>query len=145
MRTAVALQLVHVFAITDATLVSGLQVPSRASLATLPSCWLQLWQVCTGDADKWVNNNCVIQTELQRFHVQYGTDDIEVDSSSLWFAGKQMVAENKLKAHVGRHEKTKAVVKLQKKGQGAPAREPVRCQSVLIAVPPRCCTCLSMA
>ena len=57
--------------------------------------------------------------------LQYGTDDVELDTSSLWFAAKQMLPENKLKTHVGRHEKTKAVVKLQKQGQGAPAREPV--------------------
>lgn len=30
-----------------------------------------------------------------------------------------------MKDYLGRHEKTKAVVKLQKKGSGAPAREPV--------------------
>lgn len=43
----------------------------------------------------------------------------------MWFAGKQMIEENKVSVHVGRHENTKAVVKLQKKGQGAPSREPV--------------------
>jgi hypothetical protein len=57
--------------------------------------------------------------------LQFGTDDVELESGSLWFAGKEMLPENKLKVHIGRHEKTKAVVKLQKKGQGAPAREPV--------------------
>lgn len=35
-----------------------------------------------------------------------------------------MAAEKKLSEYVGRHEKTKAVVKLQKKGAGAPGREP---------------------
>jgi Cilia- and flagella-associated protein 298 len=59
-------------------------------------------------------------------YVQYGTDDLELESASLWFAGKQMLPENKLRVHVGRHEKSKVVIKLQKKGQGAPAREPVR-------------------
>ena len=47
------------------------------------------------------------------------------DIATLWFAGKQMLPEKKLSEYLGRHEKTKAVVKLQKKGQGAPAREPV--------------------
>ena len=61
-----------------------------------------------------------------RLRMQYGTDDVDAENASLWFAGKQMLPDNRLKAHVGRHEKTKAVVKLQKKGQGAPAREPVR-------------------
>eukprot|EP00798_Chlamydomonas_sp_ICE-L_P025563 gene25563-11213_t len=36
----------------------------------------------------------------------------------------KMQAEKKLSDYLGRHEKTKAVVKLQKKGSGAPAREP---------------------
>jgi hypothetical protein len=58
--------------------------------------------------------------------LQYGTDDIDGGDAMLWFAGKQMIEENKLSVHVGRHENTKAVVKLQKKGQGAPSREPVR-------------------
>lgn len=57
--------------------------------------------------------------------LQYGTDDLDAASASLWFAGKMMIPENKLSAHTGRHENTKAIVKLQKKGQGAPSREPV--------------------
>lgn len=61
----------------------------------------------------------------QAVFLQYGTDDIEADSASLWFAGKMMIPENKLSVHTGRHENTKAIVKLQKKGQGAPSREPV--------------------
>ena len=36
-----------------------------------------------------------------------------------------MVRSKKLKDFVGRNEKTKIIAKLQKKGQGAPAREPV--------------------
>ncbi|GIL57388.1 hypothetical protein Vafri_12633 [Volvox africanus] len=55
----------------------------------------------------------------------YAADDISADVATLWFAGKQMLPEKKLSDYLGRHEKTKAVVKLQKKGQGAPAREPV--------------------
>ncbi|EFJ46517.1 hypothetical protein VOLCADRAFT_62351, partial [Volvox carteri f. nagariensis] len=55
----------------------------------------------------------------------YAADDIPLDLATLWFAGKQMLPEKKLSDYLGRHEKTKAVVKLQKKGQGAPAREPV--------------------
>ena len=47
-------------------------------------------------------------------------------ASALWFAGKQMLPDKKVSDFLGRHEKTKAVVKLTRKGQGAPAREPVR-------------------
>jgi hypothetical protein len=52
-------------------------------------------------------------------------DDMESGKSQLWFAGKQMIPEKLLKDFVGRHEKTKAVVRLQKMGGGAPQREPV--------------------
>mmetsp|Transcript_22661 Transcript_22661/g.54230 ORF Transcript_22661/g.54230 Transcript_22661/m.54230 type:complete len:300 (+) Transcript_22661:70-969(+) len=55
----------------------------------------------------------------------YASDDLELDKAQLWFAGKQMQPEKLLKDYVGRHEKTKAVVKLQKAGAGPPAREPV--------------------
>eukprot|EP00892_Ulva_mutabilis_P009617 jgi/Ulvmu1/7027/UM033_0086.1 len=55
----------------------------------------------------------------------YGTDDLDAQSATLWFAGKIMIPENKLSVHTGRHENTKAVVKLQKQGQGAPSREPI--------------------
>lgn len=57
---------------------------------------------------------------------QYAADDIPADMATLWFAGKLMLPGKKLSDYLGRHEKTKAVVKLQKKGQGAPAREAVR-------------------
>mmetsp|Transcript_13574 Transcript_13574/g.34136 ORF Transcript_13574/g.34136 Transcript_13574/m.34136 type:complete len:92 (-) Transcript_13574:165-440(-) len=36
-----------------------------------------------------------------------------------------MLPGNKLKDHLGKNEKTKIVGKLQKKGSGAPSREPV--------------------
>lgn len=55
---------------------------------------------------------------------QFGSDDLEAEGAQLWFAGKQMANEKKLSDYLGRHEKTKAVVKLQKKGSGAPSREP---------------------
>lgn len=55
----------------------------------------------------------------------YANDDLDFDKSQLWFAGKHMLPEKLLKDFVGRHEKTKAVVRLQKSGGGAPSREPV--------------------
>ncbi|MEW5314815.1 MAG: hypothetical protein WDW38_006284 [Sanguina aurantia] len=54
----------------------------------------------------------------------YGADDMDADTTSLWFAGKQMIAGKKLSEFLGRNEKSKVVVKLTRKGQGAPAREP---------------------
>eukprot|EP01027_Heterolobosea_sp_BB2_P002234 GEZU01003347.1.p1 GENE.GEZU01003347.1~~GEZU01003347.1.p1 ORF type:complete len:298 (-),score=75.85 GEZU01003347.1:211-1104(-) len=44
--------------------------------------------------------------------------------ATMWWAGKQLHREKKLSDFVGRNEKTKIVAKLQKKGQGPPAREP---------------------
>jgi hypothetical protein len=43
---------------------------------------------------------------------------------SLWWANKELQWEKKLKDYVGSNEKTKIVVKIQKRGQGAPLREP---------------------
>lgn len=62
--------------------------------------------------------------------------DLECDTSTLWFAGKQLQPEKKLIDYLGRNENTRAVVKLQKKGSGPPAREPVSqllCVAVLVA------------
>lgn len=50
---------------------------------------------------------------------------MDPDSSTLWFAGKQLQPDKKLSDFLGRNENTRAVVKLQKKGAGPPAREPV--------------------
>jgi len=55
----------------------------------------------------------------------FAAEEMDPETSTLWFAGKQMLPEKLLKDYVGRHEKTKVVVKLQKKGSGAPGREPV--------------------
>ena len=52
-----------------------------------------------------------------------GADILDAQTAQLWWAGKQMIPENKLSDHVGRNEKTKIVAKLQKKGGGAPQRE----------------------
>ncbi|XP_037078758.1 cilia- and flagella-associated protein 298-like isoform X4 [Pollicipes pollicipes] len=45
--------------------------------------------------------------------------------AQLWFSGKEMLRGKKLSDYVGKNEKTKLVVKMQKKGQGAPGREPL--------------------
>ena len=50
---------------------------------------------------------------------------LEEDTAQLWWAGKQLDRTKLLRDFIGRNEKTKIVAKLQKKGQGAPAREPV--------------------
>nr|XP_033803834.1 cilia- and flagella-associated protein 298 [Geotrypetes seraphini] len=50
---------------------------------------------------------------------------IEKADAQLWWAGKELKRTEKLSNYVGKNEKTKIIVKIQQKGQGAPAREPV--------------------
>jgi len=50
---------------------------------------------------------------------------IDLAEASLWFSGREMLRGKKLSDYVGNNEKTRAVVKIQKAGQGAPAREPL--------------------
>lgn len=50
---------------------------------------------------------------------------IEEPEAQLWWAAKELKKTSKLSDYVGKNEKTKIIVKIQKKGQGAPAREPV--------------------
>lgn len=50
---------------------------------------------------------------------------LEEAATSLWFSGKELIPEKKMEAFVGKNEKTKLIVKLQKKGSGPPGREPV--------------------
>lgn len=50
---------------------------------------------------------------------------MEEEMTQLWWAGKELLRGKKLEDFVGRNEKTKIVAKLQKKGGGAPGREPV--------------------
>lgn len=50
---------------------------------------------------------------------------IPEEECQLWWAAKEMQRGTKLQDYIGKNEKTKLVVKIQKKGQGAPAREPL--------------------
>ncbi|XP_063161501.1 cilia- and flagella-associated protein 298 isoform X2 [Candoia aspera] len=50
---------------------------------------------------------------------------IEEPEAQLWWAAKELKRTNQLSDYVGKNEKTKIIIKIQKKGQGAPAREPV--------------------
>ncbi|KAH3739106.1 cilia- and flagella-associated protein 298-like [Dreissena polymorpha] len=56
---------------------------------------------------------------------QASTEVIEEPNAALWFSAKEMLRGKLLKDSVGKNEKTKVIVKLQKKGQGCPSREPV--------------------
>lgn len=53
-------------------------------------------------------------------------DIIEEELATLWWAGKELKGQDrKLGDYLGQNEKTKVVVKLAKKGSGAPGREAV--------------------
>ncbi|XP_026274694.1 cilia- and flagella-associated protein 298 isoform X2 [Frankliniella occidentalis] len=70
-----------------------------------------------------------IQEEFENTEDLSGTqaslEVIEPSMASLWFSGKEMNRTKKICDYLGRNDKTRAVVKLQKIGQGAPSREPV--------------------
>ncbi|XP_063812513.1 cilia- and flagella-associated protein 298 isoform X2 [Pseudophryne corroboree] len=54
---------------------------------------------------------------------QAGQMVIEEPEAQLWWAGKELMRKQKLGDYVGKNEKTKIIVKIQKRGHGA--REPV--------------------
>ncbi|KAM3936447.1 cilia- and flagella-associated protein 298 [Leptodactylus fuscus] len=56
---------------------------------------------------------------------QAGKLVIEEAQAQLWWAGKELLRKQKLGDYVGKNEKTKIIVKIQKRGHGAPSREPV--------------------
>lgn len=70
-----------------------------------------------------------IRNEFQNTEDLSGTqaslEVIEPAKAQLWFAGKQMFPDRKLSEFIGKNEKCKIIVKLQKSGEGAPGREPV--------------------
>jgi len=55
---------------------------------------------------------------------QASKEVLDETNTSIWWASKEMTNDKKLKDFIGKNEKTKIIVKLQKKGQGAPQREP---------------------
>ncbi|XP_068086088.1 cilia- and flagella-associated protein 298 isoform X3 [Anabrus simplex] len=56
---------------------------------------------------------------------QASTEVIEIAEAQLWFCGKQMEINKKLIDYLGKNEKTKVIVKLQKQKEGPPGREAV--------------------
>jgi len=73
---------------------------------------------------EWDNVRAAIEDKEDLEGTSLGQDILDPETAQCWWAGKQMLPENKLKDHLGKNEKTKIVCKLQKKGQGAPTREP---------------------
>ncbi|KAJ1623727.1 hypothetical protein T492DRAFT_912376 [Pavlovales sp. CCMP2436] len=54
-----------------------------------------------------------------------GLEVLDPEVASVWWASKELARDKLLSDFVGKNEKTKIVCKLQKKGAGAPQREPV--------------------
>ncbi|XP_066592058.1 cilia- and flagella-associated protein 298-A [Prorops nasuta] len=50
---------------------------------------------------------------------------MDVQLAQLWFSGKEMLPKHFVKEYTGPNEKTKAIIKLQKRGSGQPCREPL--------------------
>ncbi len=50
---------------------------------------------------------------------------MDVESTTLWVAGKEFQRGKLVSDRLGKNEKTKVVAKLQKKGSGPPGREPI--------------------
>ncbi|XP_050450210.1 cilia- and flagella-associated protein 298 isoform X2 [Cataglyphis hispanica] len=71
----------------------------------------------------------VIRKEFENTEDLTGTqaslEVIDVQLAELWFSGKELLPGKKMKDFVGNNEKTKLIVKLQKRGSGKPAREPL--------------------
>ncbi len=53
------------------------------------------------------------------------SDDLWADKSTIWICGKELQPGRLLSDYFGKNEKSKYVVKIQKKGSGAPVREPM--------------------
>lgn len=53
------------------------------------------------------------------------TDDMSSDNCTLWIVSKELTPGKLFSDFFGKNEKQKLVAKLQKKGQGAPVREPL--------------------
>ncbi|CAC5424519.1 Cilia- and flagella-associated protein 298,Cilia-and flagella-associated protein 298-A,Cilia- and flagella-associated protein 298-B [Mytilus coruscus] len=66
-----------------------------------------------------------IENEEDLSGTQASLEVIEEENASIWFSGKEMLRGKKLRDFVGKNEKTKIIAKIQKRGQGAPGREPV--------------------
>ena len=57
--------------------------------------------------------------------MQHCSEDLTKENTILWIVNKEMVAGKKFSDYFGINEKSKMVVKVTKKGSGAPVREPM--------------------
>nr|XP_042896320.1 cilia- and flagella-associated protein 298 [Parasteatoda tepidariorum] len=71
----------------------------------------------------------IVQQELEGKEDLTGTQaskEVLIDNKAeIWWANKNLDKDKILSDYVGKNEKSKLVVKLQKQGHGAPGREPI--------------------
>ncbi len=67
---------------------------------------------------------CILE-EREALEGAAALEHLDYDAASLWCFSKELVREKLLSEYVGKNDKTKVVAKLQKKGAGAPSREPI--------------------
>ena len=66
-----------------------------------------------------------IESPLLRFLFKDSLDVIPEPDMTVWFSGKELQRGKILSDFVGKNEKSKVIIKIQKKGNAAPARERV--------------------
>merc|ERR1719240_721861 len=66
-----------------------------------------------------------ILEEREELEGQAAMELLDPEQCNLWFASKELQREKLLSDYVGKNDKSKCVIKLQKKGAGAPSREPI--------------------
>jgi len=96
-----------------------------ASLEELNSCFYDLKELIKqinpeGFPETHPISKTILEDEVTGMQLE-GTYDSE--SAVLWWAGKELLREEKLIKYIGHNEKTKLIVKLQKKDQGLPFRD----------------------
>jgi len=75
---------------------------------------------------EWEPARRIIESkDMEAFYNPEMMDLIELETATLWWAGKELVKGKLLSDYIGKNEKTKIVVRLQKAGSGPPVREPL--------------------
>jgi hypothetical protein len=75
--------------------------------------------------------------DLARINLEENEDfneDIDANTATLWWAGKEFFRDQLVKDRVGKNEKTKITAKLTKAGSGPPMREPVISEGTYISL-----------
>ncbi|KAK9844183.1 hypothetical protein WJX81_007262 [Elliptochloris bilobata] len=97
-------------ALTEAALLGALDAVRGAVLAAFPGGLLPWDPVRRG---------------LEGAPGHQGPEALEAAAAELWFAGRALALDAPLSARLGRNDKTRVVLRLQRRGLGAPVREPV--------------------